>query len=57
MKKVTKDREYTSDQIEDAKKLAQALASVSESKRPIFSLMLEAMLIGAELAGGQAPQC
>lgn len=56
MKKGIKDREYTSDQIEDAKKLAQALASVSESKRPIFSLMLEAMLIGAEL-GGQAPQC
>ena len=50
------ERIYSLEQIEDAKKLAQALVSVSESKRPIFSLMLEAMLIGAEL-GGQAPQC
>lgn len=44
------EKTYTNDQMEDAKKLAQALVSVPEEKRPTFTLMVEAMLIGAELA-------
>ncbi len=51
------DKIYTQEQMEDAKKIAKALMSVSGDKRPILALMIEAMLIGAELAGGQAPQC
>ena len=41
---------YTADQMEDAKKLAKALMSVPSEKRSIFALMIESMLIGAELA-------
>ena len=44
------EKTYTNDQMEDAKKLAQALVSVPEEKRPTFTLMVEAMLIGAERA-------
>ncbi len=44
------EKKYTPDQMEDAKKLAQALVSVSDEKRPVFALMLESMLIGAEIA-------
>lgn len=44
------EKQYTPEQMDDAKKLAEALMSVSEAKRPLFSLMVEAMLIGAELA-------
>lgn len=44
---------YTPSQMEDAKKLAKALVSVSDKMRPIFALMVESMLIGAELAEKQ----
>lgn len=48
-----KAKEYTPDQMEDAKKLAKALVSVPDEKRPFFALMVESMLIGAELAEKQ----
>ena len=38
---------YTQKQMEDAKALAKALVSVPDEKRPMFALMVEAMLIGA----------
>lgn len=41
---------YNPKQMEDARELAKVLISVSEDKRPIFVLMMEAMIIGAELA-------
>lgn len=46
------DREetYDGDQIKDAKKLADVLISVKGESRPVFALMVESMLIGAELA-------
>lgn len=50
---MTELKKYTPDQMEDAKKLAQALVSVSAEKRPFFALMVESMLIGAELAEKQ----
>lgn len=40
---------YNSKQLEDAKELAKVLISVSEDKRPLFALMVEAMIMGAEL--------
>lgn len=46
-------KNYTPGQIEDAKKLAKALVSVPDEKRPFFALMVESMLIGAELAEKQ----
>ncbi len=45
-----KTEKYTPEQMEDAKKLAKALVSVPDDKRPFFALMVESMLIGAELA-------
>lgn len=45
-----KEKDYTLEQMNDAKQLAEVLVSVSDRKRPIFALMLEAMLIGAEIA-------
>lgn len=44
------EKTYTPDQMEDAKKLAQALVSVPSENRFMFTLMVESMLIGAELA-------
>lgn len=41
---------YTSEQLRDAAQLADALVSVHSGKRTIFALMLESMMIGAELA-------
>ncbi len=41
---------YTPQQISDAEQLAAALVTVPSKKRSIFALMLESMLIGAELA-------
>ena len=41
---------YPDDQIKDAKKLADVLISVKGESRPVFALMVESMLIGAELA-------
>ena len=46
-------KNYTADQMEDAKKLAKALVSVPDEKRPFFALLVESMLIGAELAEKQ----
>ena len=50
---MTEKKNYTTDQMEDAKKLAKALVSVPDEKRPIFALLVESMLIGAELAEKQ----
>lgn len=47
---MTEKKTYDSDQIKDAKKLADVLISVKAESRPVFALMVESMLIGAELA-------
>lgn len=44
------EKRYTPDQMADAEKLARAIVSVPSESRSIFTLMVEAMLIGAELA-------
>lgn len=46
-------KQYTPEQMADAEKLAKAIVSVPSEKRSIFTLMVEAMLIGAELAEKQ----
>lgn len=53
METMPEKKNYTPDQMEDAKKLAKALVSVPDEKRPFFALMVESMLIGAELAEKQ----
>lgn len=50
---MSEKKNYTPDQMEDAKKLAKALVSVPDEKRSFFALMVESMLIGAELAEKQ----
>ena len=47
---MTEKKTYDSDQMQDAKKLANVLISVKGENRPVFALMVESMLIGAELA-------
>lgn len=47
---MTEKKVYDSSQINDAKKLADVLISVKGESRPVFALMVESMLIGAELA-------
>lgn len=47
---MTEKKTYDSDQIKDAKKLADVLISVKGESRPVFAIMVESMLIGAELA-------
>ncbi len=44
------EKQYTPEQMADAAKLAKAIVSVPSENRSIFTLMVEAMLIGAELA-------
>ena len=44
------DREYSAEQIRQAEQVADALIKVSVGKRSIFALMIESMLIGAEMA-------
>lgn len=41
---------YIPDQMDDAKKLAQIILSVPGEKRSMFSLIVESMIMGAELA-------
>ena len=41
---------YIPDQMDDAKKLAQIILSVPGEKRSTFGLMVEAMIMGAEMA-------
>ena len=53
METMPEKNKYTTDQMEDAKKLAKALVSVPDEKRPFFALLVESMLIGAELAEKQ----
>lgn len=53
MEAMPEKKNYTPDQMEDAKKLAKALVSVPDEKRPFFALLVESMLIGAELAEKQ----
>ena len=43
-------KKYTPAEMEDASRLAAAIANVPEKKRPAFVRMIEAMLIGAEVA-------
>ena len=47
---MTEKKVYDSSQIKDAKKLADVLISVKGERRPVFALMVESMLSGAELA-------
>lgn len=41
---------YTTQQMKDADRLAKAIASVPEDKRPAYIRTIEAMMLGAELA-------
>ena len=41
---------YTPEQMGDAKKLAETLARVPDAQRSTFALMVDAMMIGAQLA-------
>ena len=41
---------YTTDQMDDAKRLAQLLVSIPAGERSTFGLMVEAMIMGAEMA-------
>lgn len=43
-------RIYTADQMNDADRLAKAIASVPEEKRHAFVRVIEAMMMGAEMA-------
>ena len=45
-----KEKTYTPEQMQDAKKMAEALTGVVDTKRATFALMVDAMLIGAQLA-------
>lgn len=47
---MTEKKIYDSDQMQDAAKLADVLIRVRGESRPVFALMVESMLIGAELA-------
>lgn len=47
------EKQYTPAQMADAEELAKVIVSVPTEKRSIFTLMVEAMLIGAELAEKQ----
>lgn len=44
------DHEYSKEQIYQAEQIANALLQVPSGKRSIFALMIESMIIGAELA-------
>ena len=44
-----KRRNYTAEQLQDADRLASALAAVRGDNRLMFKLMLDAMATGAEL--------
>lgn len=47
---MTPDREYSAEQLHQAEQVADALIKVSNGKRSIFALMIESMIIGAEMA-------
>ena len=42
--------EYSLEQLQQAEQVANALIKVSASKRSIFALVIESMVIGAEMA-------
>lgn len=46
-------RNYSTEQMQDAEKLANALISVNENRRLMFRVALDAMATGAELAEKQ----
>ncbi len=46
----TSEKTYTPEQMRDAKKMAEALTGIVDTKRATFALMVDAMLIGAQLA-------
>ena len=52
-KPTTSPAGYTPDQMDDAKKLAQIILSVTGKKRSTFNLMVESMIMGAEIAERQ----
>lgn len=43
------EEQYSPEQMADAKTMADYLASISEDKHSIFSLMTQAMMIGVEI--------
>lgn len=45
-----REKTYTPEQMRDAKKMAEALTGIVDTKRATFALMVDAMLIGAQLA-------
>lgn len=47
---MTNKRTHNIDEVKDAKELASILVRVKSDHRPMFALMLESMMIGAELA-------
>lgn len=49
-------RNYSTEQMQDAEKLANALISVNENRRLMFRVALDAMATGAELAEKQLQQ-
>ena len=49
-KPIPESRNYTRDELIDAGKLAQIIVSVPSEKRSTFGLMVEAMIMGAEMA-------
>lgn len=53
---------FTPTQITDAKDMAKAIAGVPEGTRPVFDLMVEAMLVGVmstkvEISSGTEDHC
>ena len=46
-------RNYSTEQMQDAEKLANALISVNENRRLMFRVALDVMATGAELAEKQ----
>lgn len=47
---MTNQKVYDLKQVKDAKELASILVRIDSDRRPMFALMLESMMIGAELA-------
>jgi hypothetical protein len=54
------EKKYTPKEMDEAERLATAIRSVPDDKRPAFTRMIEAMILGAEMADrltmGSAPQ-
>lgn len=44
------EKKYTPQEMADADRLTKAIISVPDEKRPAFTRMIEAMILGAEMA-------